>query len=995
MQFRLSSLFYLLVLFCANCFSQQKPVRHYTTNDGLQNNAVRTLFLDSKGTLWAGTENGISYLVNGTFKNITSANGLGFDNCWAITEDNNHNLWFGSYDDNGGVSCFNGKTFRRFTTKNGLANNRIRKLLCFDGFMYVGTETGVSVINLKTWKVTTLPGAEPHKGVFIVTDFMTINNTVYFSAVNEGIYKIERDRIVKVISHSNIYSMACINDKIYCSNKDNLDIITVNDFLKGEKKISSVKSSILWDFVKGEDDKIYAAGWGVFKPIGGLYTVNGDKITNVSNEYGITSKGLLSVIYDVEKKILYCGSKDKGIYAVNLENIINYCSHNQKPVVSIAEFQDNIAILAADGLKVQDKNNKTLKLLTLSQFKNFQQRYISGGSPLPNYADGYYELDYNITARDIIFYEILKGNEYLLINSNIGVFKIDKELKITAYLPVHSYKIGFTPQEELIETIPYAGVHVYADAFYSLKNNWFLESDPNTPLDVVSILHTKTKTYLASIFKGLYVYDRYGFTSCLENGTFKEPKLKFITKNDKDNLIIATEYGDIYKVTEKKGIFEINEKIDRNRLYGRTISFIECYKNVLIIGTELGINIFKGDSVQLINTEQGFVNKDVKSSAIIDGVLWLGTNKGYYKIKLDSFIKDLPTVNRIDIENLKINNVPFKPDQWYQNVIYSPLSLAYTENTLEFSLNPSGHKYAEKLRYRFRLQEGGNWSPYSNKPLIYLPYLPSGNYEPEVEVMDLYSGKISRFGLPLINIALPFWKQIWFVIVLISVLILISLLIYYYKRKQIIQKALVERRLSETRHEALIAQMNPHFTFNAMNAIQNYIIEKDTQNSLRYIGKLAKLMRTNLENSRRKSINLEDEIAYLENYITIENIRFDNFITYFIDVDPEIDLYNFYIPAMLLQPFIENVFVHAFNDIHSSPHFIISLKKISNEVVRCTISDNGNGYKNSNTNKLHSSKSTLIVRERLELLQPELKDALKIKFSITGTEVVLLLKNIS
>lgn len=995
MQFRLSSLFYLLVLFSTNCFSQQRSVRHYTTIDGLQNNAVRALFLDTKGTLWAGTENGISYLVNGTFKNITSANGLGFDNCWAITEDDKHNLWFGSYDDKGGVSCFNGKTFRRFTAKNGLANNRIRKLLCFDGAMYVGTETGVSIINLKTWKVTTLPGAEPHKGVFIVTDFITINNTVYFSAVNEGIYKIDGDKIVKVISHSNIYSMAYENGKIYCSNKDNLDIINVDDFLKGEKKISSAKSSILWDLTVGEEGKIYTAGWGVFKPIGGLYTITEDKINDVSNDYGITSKGLLSVVYDAKTKTLYCGSKDKGIYAVNLENTINYYSDNRKPVIAITEFRGSRIMLSTDGLKICDQNNRILKTFTREQFKKFQQQYIASGSPLTNHADGYYELDYDIKAGDIDFYEILKSNGYLLINSNIGIFKIDEEFKIIGYLPVHSYKIGFTPAGALIETIPYAGVHIYDSAFHSLKNKWFPENLPNTPVDVVSILHTKDKTYLASIFKGLYVYDGRSFTSYLQKGIFKEPKLKFITKNDKGNLIIATEYGDIYSVTDRGGSFKINDKIDRNTLYGKTINFIQCYKDALIIGTELGINIIREGRVQLLNADQGYTNTDVKSSAIIDGVLWLGVSEGYYQILIDNFVKDLPTVNRIDIENLKINNIPFKPDQWYQNIINSSISLAYTENTLEFNLKPSGHRYTEKLRYRFRLQRSANWSPYSDKTVVYLPYLPSGNYKPEVEVMDLYSGKISTFTLPSITIDPPYWKQTWFIMVLIMLTALISVVFYYYKRKQIIQKALVERRLSETRHEALIAQMNPHFTFNAMNAIQNYIVEKDAQNALRYIGKLAKLMRANLENSRRKSISLEDEIAYLENYITIENMRFDNFITYTIDADPEIDLYSFFIPAMLLQPFVENVFVHAFNDAHASPKLSIDFKKVSTEEIQCRIKDNGNGYKSNNNGKLHPSKGTLIARERLNLIQPEVKDALNIYFSSAGTEVVLLLKNIS
>ena len=170
-------LFFILIT--TSALGQYFPSRNFTTSDGLPNNAVRSLFLDSKNILWIGTENGISRMENGTFTTIDESNGLGHNSCWDITEDTQGNMWFASYG--GGVSKFDGKKFTVFTMKDGLLANKTRKVFPYKNKIYVGTEQGVSIIDIKTNKLIT-PKVPEHKEDFISLAFVEYNGVVYFTS---------------------------------------------------------------------------------------------------------------------------------------------------------------------------------------------------------------------------------------------------------------------------------------------------------------------------------------------------------------------------------------------------------------------------------------------------------------------------------------------------------------------------------------------------------------------------------------------------------------------------------------------------------------------------------------------------------------------------------------------------------------------------------------------------------------------------------------------
>jgi LytS/YehU family sensor histidine kinase len=198
--------------------------------------------------------------------------------------------------------------------------------------------------------------------------------------------------------------------------------------------------------------------------------------------------------------------------------------------------------------------------------------------------------------------------------------------------------------------------------------------------------------------------------------------------------------------------------------------------------------------------------------------------------------------------------------------------------------------------------------------------------------------------------------------------------------------------MAETKMEALQSQMNPHFIFNAMNSIQNYIIDNNVDDALMYMGEFSKLIRQTLDNSSKQRITLSDEIQYLLSYIILENMRFKNIVKLRLNVESNLDLFETEIPPMLLQPFIENVFVHAFDSNSKNPTLTISLKQIQSYLF-CEIKDNGKGMVIENLNKLNTSKGIKLAKERIDLFQSDDVEAVTISSSINaGTTVVLRLQ---
>lgn len=194
-----------------------------------------------------------------------------------------------------------------------------------------------------------------------------------------------------------------------------------------------------------------------------------------------------------------------------------------------------------------------------------------------------------------------------------------------------------------------------------------------------------------------------------------------------------------------------------------------------------------------------------------------------------------------------------------------------------------------------------------------------------------------------------------------------------------------EYRMVEIKLEALRRQMNPHFTFNSINSLQYYILKNETDLALGFLSKFSNLIRSTLEISAKDYISISEEISYLETYFCIENSRVNNKVKLYFGIGEGLDIQSSYIPTMLIQPFIENAFVHAFPILHLDPIIRINFDKIDDNLLQCKIIDNGIGFK---LDKI--SCGINLVKEQLSLLPDMVPEAFKI-FSILneGTQVSL------
>ncbi|MGC4234027.1 MAG: histidine kinase [Niabella sp.] len=188
------------------------------------------------------------------------------------------------------------------------------------------------------------------------------------------------------------------------------------------------------------------------------------------------------------------------------------------------------------------------------------------------------------------------------------------------------------------------------------------------------------------------------------------------------------------------------------------------------------------------------------------------------------------------------------------------------------------------------------------------------------------------------------------------------------KTKQ--QEAELKAQISDTETKVLRLQMNPHFIFNSLNSVSDYIRKNDTEEADAYLTKFAKAMRMTLENSEEKEIPLADDLKALDLYMQLEAKRLNHKFTYEIKVDEGIDAETTLVPPLLFQPFVENSIWHGISKKEGKGHILVQVKK-EDEMLRCIIEDDGVGRGDTATAKLPAEKRSLgmkITKSRIDLL---------------------------
>jgi LytS/YehU family sensor histidine kinase len=196
--------------------------------------------------------------------------------------------------------------------------------------------------------------------------------------------------------------------------------------------------------------------------------------------------------------------------------------------------------------------------------------------------------------------------------------------------------------------------------------------------------------------------------------------------------------------------------------------------------------------------------------------------------------------------------------------------------------------------------------------------------------------------------------------------------VFFYRKKKDAEtkkkEAELKAEISNTEMKALRAQMNPHFIFNSLNSITDYIDKHQTQIASDFTAKFAKLMRMVLENSEHKEISLADDLKALELYMLLERFRLNNKFDYAIKVDESIDKDNTLVPPLILQPFVENSIWHGIAKKEGHGNICIYIKQ-QEDMISCVVEDDGIGISEKIIiDKENKSLGMRITSERIEVI---------------------------
>jgi sensor histidine kinase YesM len=219
------------------------------------------------------------------------------------------------------------------------------------------------------------------------------------------------------------------------------------------------------------------------------------------------------------------------------------------------------------------------------------------------------------------------------------------------------------------------------------------------------------------------------------------------------------------------------------------------------------------------------------------------------------------------------------------------------------------------------------------------------------------------------------------------------------RSEQLLIKA-SQKQMIELQLQSLRAQLNPHFMFNSLNAIQELILKEDFENSHTYLAKFARLLRMLLENTERPFTPLQKELDFLQLYLSLEKLRLPD-LQFAITTDPLINKEETLIPNMILQPYIENALRHGLSYKKGKKILELNIQKLEGVVIYHVV-DNGVGRQKSAElkmlyNKKHKSKGMELLNKRFKLLSDEFGSDIKTeihdlvdKGDINGTEVCIM-----
>ncbi|MEI6348181.1 MAG: histidine kinase [Bacteroidota bacterium] len=998
-------------------YAQNYNVRNFTAADGLPTNSTRKIFKDSRGYIWIGTDAGVARFDGKTFNVFNSLDGLAGDEVWGITEDKNGNMFFACYD--GGVTKYDGSKFLNYTPKNGLVGKSARVVQYSPQFdlVFVATESGFSIIKDDKIKSFSAESIYRKPRVYF-TGMIEANGYLYIYSHGDSMitYCPQINKIKVLNCNSHLFTMAA-SSSIVRSNGDTLLGFERSGFSAYSKKRTDYDNiGQIFDFSEDKQRNIWIAGWSCsfMKEPGGLFKFDGEKVWQMNNVLGIETRTMFSVFCDRQTNSIWAASDNMGVYQITPSIFLYYKSDffnsDKIKVIDLLFLNHNLWIVSPTCIYVMDKDKK----LFAYQKALFEKVYSKSKIKAVN-------------RKLVCFTHVTSDNQNnIWITSDIGLFRITHESQKIKYFPIENNG-GLCQTQFDKNNILYFGGWGYLSIVENVDNICFKKIDENPkniPCDILKIAINKNEVWIGSSNRGIYRIKN----NIIYSSHKRQPDLIknvseiYIDKND--DIIFGGTNGTVYIACFIADSLQVRCKISRKEgLNGQAISWIKTSNNdeFLWIATNTGLNrlnlkkLLKKHEFKFnfYNKSEGLESLNVGCSAIDDdGNLWAGSNIGLVKINTHENEVPISVQPKIILASFEVNNKPIR--HLYPNDINSwnqmpttPIVLEHDQNNLILTVGILNYVNPEKDIFRYKLKGLDNqWTTFDKSRKISYTNLYPGEYTLCVESKNLSSG---QFANPLhlkFYIKKPFWATWWFLVSMFSIAISSIFYIIRYRTQRIIKqeqlKTTIAKTIAEYEMKALQAQMNPHFIFNAMNSIQNYILEQDTDQALSYLSDFAKIIRLTLDQASKKLISLSDEIEYLSNYLKLEQMRFKDKFEITINING-LDKDAILLPPMMIQPFVENAIKHGLTPCNYKGKLNINFLSTTENLI-CTIEDNGIGINksielNKNNPNFYKSQGTSITANRLALVETnknitckiEIYDLAQINTNCTGTKIIVVL----
>ena len=420
------------------------------------------------------------------------------------------------------------------------------------------------------------------------------------------------------------------------------------------------------------------------------------------------------------------------------------------------------------------------------------------------------------------------------------------------------------------------------------------------------------------------------------------------------NTILQGKDSTIWVGTQSDGLI----KIKNNRLiaaYTKASGLVsnkvkELYLDAdqtLWIGTDKGLQIMspQAEFLDLINKLDGLPSNDITAMHIDSTDVWLGTPDGLVNFKKKNIHKN-PAPPAIQITGFNI---------WDKDTtLHHHYDLDHHQNNLSIVLEGIAFRSRGTTRYQYRmLGVDSNWVTINSQTVRY-PTLNPGDYRFEAVALNEDDTPSDTPAVITLSISPPWWKTIWFITLAILGSIGLITSIFYLRiqhiRRREEEKQAFKEQMNELKMQALQVQMNPHFVFNALNAIQKYLTTNEQEQAMIYLARFARLIRLIFEQSKKKEILLEEEFEFLKLYLDLEKLRFHDKVDIQFIVDEEVtqEEGTIKIPPLLIQPVLENAFKHGL--LHKQGKGLLKIRfSKKDRLLVCIVEDNGVGREKAKT----------------------------------------------